>query len=102
MGGETNNGLILGGEGIWFSFALNCFKPLSKNQESKINNKNVIQVNLFLSFHKRGAVNPLGPSITIQILSSHLHTVLTEVVVRKSREFNLSDHVLDSHDLPNQ
>ena len=45
--------------------------------------------------------NPLSPSMKIQFLFFRLHTFLTEVAVRTSIEFNLSDHVLNSHDLPN-
>ena len=41
--------------------------------------------------------NPLSPSIKLQILLLSFHTFLTDVV----GEFNLSDHVLNSHDLPN-
>ena len=47
--------------------------------------------------------NPLIPSIKLQILSLCFHRFLTEVVgeaVKISIEFNLSDHVLNSHDLP--
>ena len=50
-------------------------------------------------------VNPLKPSIKLQILLLCFHTFLTEVVwgeaVEISIEFNLSDHVLNSHDLTN-
>ena len=50
------------------------------------------------------AVNPLRPGIKLQILLLCFHTFLTEVVgeaVKISIEFNLSDHVLNSHVLTN-
>ena len=49
-------------------------------------------------------INPLSPSIKLQILLLCFHTFLTEIVgeaVKISIEFNLSDHVLNSHDLTN-
>ena len=49
--------------------------------------------------------NPLSPTFKLQILFSCLHTLITEVVGRIceiSREFNLSDNVLSSHNLSKQ
>ena len=49
-------------------------------------------------------INPLSSSIKLQFRLLCFHTFLTEVVreaVKISIEFNLSDHVLNSHDLPN-
>ena len=51
-----------------------------------------------------GDLNPLSPSIKLQILPFCLHAFLTDVVgeaVNISTEFDLSDHVLNSHYLPN-
>ena len=52
-------------------------------------------------------INPLSPSIKLQILLLCFHTFLTEVVgeaeaVKIQTAFNLSDHVLNSHDLTNR
>ena len=47
-------------------------------------------------------VNPLSPSMKLQILFLFFYTFLTEKVgeaVKISIELNLSDHVLNSHDL---
>ena len=49
-------------------------------------------------------INPLSPGVKLQILLLCFHTFLTEVVgeaVKISIELNLSDHVLNSHDLTN-
>ena len=56
------------------------------------------------SLFSRDVLNPLSSSIKLQILLSCFHTFLTEIVgeaVKISVEFNLSDHVLNSHDLTN-
>ena len=48
-------------------------------------------------------INPLSPGVKLQILLLRFHTFVTEVVSREavkiSIELNLSDHVLNSHDL---
>ena len=49
-------------------------------------------------------LNPLRPSIKLQILLLCFHTFVTEVVgeaVKISIELNLSDQVPNSHDLTN-
>ena len=49
-------------------------------------------------------IDLLNPSIKLQSLLSHHHTFLADVVgeaVKISIEFNLSDNVLNSHDLTN-
>ena len=50
------------------------------------------------------SINPLSPSTKLQILMLCFHTFLTEVVGRSCKisiELNLSDRVLNSHDLTN-
>ena len=48
-------------------------------------------------------VNPLSPSIKLQILLLCFHTFQTQwgEAVKISLDFNLSDHVRNSHDLTN-
>ena len=45
-------------------------------------------------------INPLSPGVKLQILLLCFHAFLTEAV-KISIELNLSDHVLNSHELTN-